>query len=857
MPLVTSSIGAARPRATTATLRARRAPLARAEHAAAGGRPISAGGGQSFHFKAAAIGKASHAPGTAAAHQRYIERAGAVEEDREGEIWTGNLGDTPEERREFWQRAEERERVNGRVQSRFVAEFPHELSPEARRRVLVAFTDEFADRGLPYHAVAHRPDKQGDERNVHAHIVYHDRPVERVGPYDWAFAARKDREVADRDFPRGMRAAWAAANNRELERGGHGKRLDPRSYEEMGVGKEPEQHRGVIVTARERRDEPSRIGTDNAERRERYQAIAADVRDYLRARAQEHARERIQEADRFARATTSREPAPERVQAPATGKLAQSLQRRIAANEAELSVVQNRLDTLYEQRRQHQQAVYAEQRRPHGRLKWAEGRLAVMRSELDDPALPRGPYDLRAPARKVFEAYVRRGALYEQAEREGFLFAWLYRRQARRAHRELLRLEGKLKSRHPWARHKVSDVEEYRTAVATYGLARKMQRVEVIAAEARREVNTIRVRHAEAWGRLEAQREAAGHDRKLRRELQAEIRRDRARYEGLTKWREDHERRGSDVVDRGRRGAAREAGRSGEATALGREHDPARAGGRDGQRAARIAERPSRGPGAGAEEARRSAAAASAGANSDEPRKPQARHRPERGGAPLRSGAGDLRDRLRRLAGRHSAGDAGEGGSDQSLEKLHPRRRPRERDAAPGLRHSAPDNLRGEAAMSEKGKGQGTPLPYDPAKADPSLLGVLHSASQKGILGGALESMRHRQAKEKFERDQMRLAERIEAQRAKQAPEPARDPVQRYEQVEKQMLAEFHARAGRPMTPAQQDAREAQLKELNALAPAIQKDPSLMQRAEKAGIVKSVHERVRQQRRVRENGIER
>jgi hypothetical protein len=159
--------------------------------------------------------------------------------------------------------------------------------------------------------------------------------------------------------------------------------------------------------------------------------------------------------------------------------------------------------------------------------------------------------------------------------------------------------------------------------------------------------------------------------------------------------------------------------------------------------------------------------------------------------------------------------------------------------------------------MSEKGKRQGTPLPYDPAKADPSLLGVLHSASQKGILGGALESMRHREAKEKFERDQMRLAERIEARRAKHAPEPAADPVQRYEQVEKQMLAGFRARAGRPMTPAQQEAREAQLKELSALAPAIQKDPSLMQRAEKAGIAKSVQEGVRQQGRSRQDGIER
>lgn len=532
-------------------MRARRSPLARAENAASGERPISSGGGQSFHFKASAIGKATHEPGTAAAHQRYIERGGAVEEDRDDEISLGNLGDTPEERREFWLRVEERERVNGRVQSRFVAEFPHELSPEARRRVLAAFTEEFATRGLPYHAVAHRPDKRGDQRNFHAHLVYHDRPVERVAPYDWSFAAKKDRQVSDRDFPKGMRLAWAEANNRELEREGHAKRLDPRSYDAMGVAKEPEQHRGAIVSARERRDEPSRIGDDNEERRERYQAIAGDVRDYLRIRAQEQARERIREADRFARETVPQPPDASRAPTPPTGKLAEGLQRRIAANEAELEVVQNRLDDLYQRRRAHQQGVYAEQRRPHGRLKWAEARLAEMRSELDDPAMPRGPTDLRAPARKAFDAYVRRGELYARAERDGFLFGWLYRRRARQAHRELRRLEGKLKRHHPLARHRVSDAEQYRTAIAAYGLALKVQRVDAIASEARREIETVRSKHADAWASLEAQREAAAHDRKLRRELQAEIRRDSARLEGLTRWSEEHERRGSGTADGG------------------------------------------------------------------------------------------------------------------------------------------------------------------------------------------------------------------------------------------------------------------------------------------------------------------
>lgn len=158
--------------------------------------------------------------------------------------------------------------------------------------------------------------------------------------------------------------------------------------------------------------------------------------------------------------------------------------------------------------------------------------------------------------------------------------------------------------------------------------------------------------------------------------------------------------------------------------------------------------------------------------------------------------------------------------------------------------------------MKSKRDGQNGSLPYDPAKADPSLLGALHSAGQKGVLGAALENLRHRQAKDKFERDQMRLAERIEAQRAKSGAEPARDPVQRYEQIEKQMVAEFRARAGRAMTPEQEEVRRAQLLELNALASAIQKERALMQHAEKAGIASSIRERVARQNRARGREIE-
>ena len=208
-------------------------------------------------------------PGTAGAHQRYIERDGAAENVAGAVFSRGTIGEDTQERVAFWKAVEDRERADGRVQCRVVAELPHELSAAGRRRAVASFLEVFHERGLPAHAVIHRPDHArdpssgGDPRNVHLHVVYHDRPARRTGRGRWLFAAKKDRAARGADWIRQLRQRYAACCNAELEAENLERRYHPGSYAEMGIDKTPQVHLGPVLAAFERQGRPTRKGAVN------------------------------------------------------------------------------------------------------------------------------------------------------------------------------------------------------------------------------------------------------------------------------------------------------------------------------------------------------------------------------------------------------------------------------------------------------------------------------------------------------------------------------------------------------------------------------------------------------------------
>jgi hypothetical protein len=175
--------------------------------------------------------------------------------------------------------------------------FPHGIDAEARKRMLTDFTrEQFGRKGLLWTAAIHAPDKEGDQRNYHAHIMWNERPVSAEG-----FAKNKDRSAtayADREAALfAMRERWAALSAKQLERAGlpleaerwrHGHLTLPKQealaqqrgdmeFVERVAEREPTKHLGRAAVALERKGIETERGDalrDTEQRNEQRQSAA-------------------------------------------------------------------------------------------------------------------------------------------------------------------------------------------------------------------------------------------------------------------------------------------------------------------------------------------------------------------------------------------------------------------------------------------------------------------------------------------------------------------------------------------------------------------------------------------------------
>lgn len=222
---------------------------------------------------------------SAARRQRYIERDVAVEKEPESGRRTsvGNIANTPRARTEFWRDVQGRERSNGRIQSAIIAELPYEpeVGIAGRRRIVENFGAMLDARGLRWHGVVHAPEEHSDARNFHMHIVYHDRPAEWITNNShgmrsegrWRFARKKLPETREYGFIRRLRKEFCDVVNLELERGGLSRRVDPRTYAEMGIAKKPGVHLGGAAHALERAGVVTTLGTRNVSAEIEYEVL--------------------------------------------------------------------------------------------------------------------------------------------------------------------------------------------------------------------------------------------------------------------------------------------------------------------------------------------------------------------------------------------------------------------------------------------------------------------------------------------------------------------------------------------------------------------------------------------------------
>ena len=130
----------------------------------------------------------------------YVTAHESLEDGEFG--WHSNIAEDRNELRNFWrvlEGVEKHDRANANVYITEVIELPCEASSRLRRRVVKRIAQRLERRGLAYVTAIHKPDRGGDQRNFHLHLMYSLRPSERIDAYEWEFGISKVGDINTKD----------------------------------------------------------------------------------------------------------------------------------------------------------------------------------------------------------------------------------------------------------------------------------------------------------------------------------------------------------------------------------------------------------------------------------------------------------------------------------------------------------------------------------------------------------------------------------------------------------------------------------------------------------------------------------
>jgi hypothetical protein len=178
----------------------------------------------------------------------------------------------------------------------FTLALPHELPDVERERLAFDYGKELADRyGVAVDVALHEPDRKGDRRNYHAHVMLSACTVARDGTLGKK-AVELDPIHCQRakidNFSERERPRFADLQNERLRAAGSNAFVDHRSLMAQGIDRVPTKHLGPAASGYERR-------TGKASKRRLYhEQQALEVAERLAAAAQLGAVERELEAVR-------------------------------------------------------------------------------------------------------------------------------------------------------------------------------------------------------------------------------------------------------------------------------------------------------------------------------------------------------------------------------------------------------------------------------------------------------------------------------------------------------------------------------------------------------------------------------
>ncbi len=222
-------------------------------------KPVSRGQGKS------AVAAAAYRSGQKITNERdglthdFTRKRGIVHE--EIILPEDSKAEWAKDRSQLWNAAEFAEkRKDARVAREFEISLPHEMDDAQRLALARDFSHHIADKyGVAVDLTIHRPDKDMDERNHHAHILVTTRKVGEQGLGEKSDFELENKKLAALGLPtsheqlRVLREEWELKANRALAIAGHDIRIDHRSHRDMGLEIEPTQHMGVHATQMERR----------------------------------------------------------------------------------------------------------------------------------------------------------------------------------------------------------------------------------------------------------------------------------------------------------------------------------------------------------------------------------------------------------------------------------------------------------------------------------------------------------------------------------------------------------------------------------------------------------------------------
>lgn len=195
----------------------------------------------SIHFSSVGRGFASETgrvwrEGEGCRAALYSVREDALEEGELG--WSSNIAVDRNELVGFFrvlEAVEKHDRSNANVYRAEVIALPAELSAGGRRRAVERMCQRLDKKGLPYVYGIHLPDRSGDQRNFHVHLIYSTRPCRRLSAYDWEFGAAKDTSINTPDGLRSRRVDVVSDINTTLAEEELDKRYTHLSNRERGM----------------------------------------------------------------------------------------------------------------------------------------------------------------------------------------------------------------------------------------------------------------------------------------------------------------------------------------------------------------------------------------------------------------------------------------------------------------------------------------------------------------------------------------------------------------------------------------------------------------------------------------------